>query len=533
MQWSVLPIVTMLTTTWGLLSSTLHAKPSVSTIAGRVDAAIAQEVFDESTSLAPRCDDDVFLRRVWLDLAGDIPTPEEVIAFVLDASPDKRERVVRELLASPYYGQNWARYWRDVVFSRSLEDRAVIAAAAMEADLAELLNDGAGWDHIAAQFITAQGDVQENGSAAIIMAQDGRTEEITAEISRIFLGIQIQCAQCHDHPYGRWKREQFHELAAFFPRVGIRGVRQLTKRSFEVFATDRFGKEPRKNNDRRPEAEHFMPDLKDPSAKGAMIQPKFFLTGASLPVGTRDIDRREQLAEWLTNNDWFAIALVNRMWSELVGEGFYEPVDDLGPDRKPHAPKAVEVLADKFRQSGHDLKWLLATICQTEAYQRESRPRRGPEGTPFTANVPQHLRSDQLLNATYTALAVAEDDNRPGNQRRYSPRTEFAETFGYDPSVARESVSNSIPQVLALMNSPQLNSILEARQASLLGQMLPEVEDDEQLVVELYLRCLSRQPEEEEILAALAYCEEVGNRRQSFEDLLWALINSAEFQYRK
>jgi len=511
----------------------IAAQPSAKTTAQRIDAAIADELFNDETKLAPQSDDETYLRRVWLDLVGDIPTPEELTAFVLDPSPDKRERTVRQLLESPYYGQNWARYWRDVVFSRTLEERAYLAANAMETDLADWLNESEGWDNIASRFITAHGNVLEHGNTAIMMAQDGRTEETTAEISRIFLGIQIQCAQCHDHPYDRWKREQFHELAAFFPRIGVRRVRGLTTRSFEVFSSDRFGKKkPKKNNDRRPQAEHFMPDLDNPTAKGTKIQPKFFLTSETLPLGSNDAQRRSQLAEWLTENKWFAIALVNRIWSELVGEGFYEPVDDIGPDREATVPKAVKLLANKFQQSGYDLKWLFRTICQTEAYGRESRPRRTSSETPFTANVPQRLRSDQLFSAVHSALAITES-KKSSSRRRGGPRQKFARTFGYDPSVSRDSVSASIPQVLALMNSPKINRALTAKRSRLLGRLLEDVGDDEQLIGELYLRCLSRQPTEEELSLLLTYGEQLGNRRQAFEDILWSLINLAEFQYRK
>ena len=137
-----------------------------------------------------------------------------------------------------------------------------------------------------------------------------------------------------------------------------------------------------------------MEDLENPEDAGEVMQPKFFLTSARLPPGTSDADRRKKLAEWLTENEWFAIALVNRVWAELVGEGFYPSVDDIGPDRTAIAPTALRVLAKKFQESDYDMKWLLATICKTEAYQREARPRRSPNGTPFVANVPQRLRSD-------------------------------------------------------------------------------------------------------------------------------------------
>jgi hypothetical protein len=412
------------------------SQPSTSTVARKVDQSLAAEVFTEGADLAPPASDEVFLRRIWLDVVGDVPTPEETIAFVLDESPGKRRRVVQELLDQEAYGQNWSRYWRDVIFYRALDERSKIARLAMEADLTKRLNENVPWDQIASEFITARGDVLENGATAIFMAQDGRTEETAAEVSRIFLGIQIQCAQCHDHPYDDWQREHFHQLASFFPRVGVKPVRETTKRSFQVFAEDKPARRRPKDNSNRPQPEHFMANLEDPAAKGTQMQPRFFLTGDSLPLGTTDQERCQQLAQWLTKNPWFATALVNRLWSELVGEGFYEPVDDIGPGRETAAPNTVKLLTEKFRESDYDLKWLIATICQTEVYSRASRPRRGPTQMPFTANVPQRLRSDQLLNAIHTALEVEATPAQAGGQRVFKPgqrlrvRQQFDDVFG-------------------------------------------------------------------------------------------------------
>lgn len=511
-------------------------------VARQVDQSLVAELFQSQTDVAEPCDDATFLRRAWLDVVGDIPTPEHTIAFTLDPSADKRERLVRQLLADPQYGVNWARYWRDVILYRRIEERALIAANALEADLSQKLNENVAWDKIAAAFITATGDVRDNGSTAIIMAQEGRTEETTAEVARIFLGMQIQCAQCHDHPYDRWKREQFHELAAFFPRIGVRPVRTATTRSFQVVASDRQFRFGKNDNGNRPMPEHFMPDLEDPAAPGTQMQPKFFLTSAKMPVGTRDADRREMLSKYLTRNEWFAVAAVNRMWSELVGEGFYEPIDDVGPDRTARAPETMKILAQGFRDSDYDMKWLFETIMATDAYQRQSRPRASDDDhVPFAATVPQPLRGDQLYNALLSALDMPEATaKRPGrggaggglNGQQRDPRTQFNLTFGYDPSDPRESISSSIPQTLAMMNSSQAAGGLRANRGFLAG-MLKEIKDDDELFTELYLRTLSRQPSDDERARASAYLDEVGNRRQAIEDLAWALVNSAEFRHRR
>jgi hypothetical protein len=516
------------------------AKPQAAEVARRVDESLAKELLGPGVDVAPRCDDATFLRRAWLDIVGDIPTPEHVIAFSLDTRGDKRERLVRELLADPQYGLNWARYWRDVIFYRRIEERALIAANSLEADLSQRFDENVPWNRVAEEFITATGDVRENGATAIIMAQEGRTEETTAEVARIFLGMQIQCAQCHDHPYDRWKREDFHELAAFFPRIGVRPVQSPTKRSFQVMASDRRMRIAKNDDGNRPTPEHMMPDLEDPSAPGTQMQPTFFLTTEKLPVGSLDVDRRETLAKWLTENPWFATAAVNRMWAELVGEGFYEPVDDIGPDRKPRAPETAKLLSAEFRRSGYDMKWLVETICATEAYQRQSRPRgEGENHVPFAASVPQPLRADQLYNVVSSALDVSDEEPQEarrggggGLYRRPGKRGQFNLTFGYDPSEPRETITGSIPQALGMMNSPQGAGGLKANRGMLAG-LLSEIDDNEELLVDLYLRTLSRQPTADELARGLAYLDEVGDRKEAVEDMAWALMNSAEFRHRR
>jgi hypothetical protein len=529
-----------------LPGSSLAEKLTPAETALRVDESLAAEMLAAGVSpggAAPGVDHETFLRRVTLDLVGELPTPEQVTAFVLDPDADKRARLVDRLLADVRYGQNWGRYWRDVILFRRSDDRALIAGPALEAYLTDELNRGAGWDEVARSFVTATGDVREVGSAGLIMAQMGETAETTSEIARIFLGIQIQCAQCHDHPTDRWKRQQFHELAAFFPRVEIRPVRDGERRSFAVVGVDNPRGRRRPNNQMRATPEHFMPDLEDPSAEGTLMKPRFFVTGRTIEVGKTDQERRTLLANWMTadSDPWFDRAYVNRMWAELVGEGFYEPVDDLGPDRQCSAPATLDILATQFRANHHDARWLFRTITSTEVYQRQSRSRRLPDEAPFGANCAQRMRADQLFNALTTALGI-ENVMQGGRNRGQGgayrglggPRAIFSFAFGYDPSEPREEVVGSIPQALVMMNSPVLNREIDSRRPNTaLARLLAAEPDDESVVVELYLRCLARQPQPAELETCLDHVRETGDRGEAFEDVLWALINSTEFLHRK
>jgi hypothetical protein len=527
-------------------AATPAAAPSKENPAQHVDHLLASELHWLSASnhveLAPRTGDEIFLRRAYLDLVGELPSPSEITLFVLDPTADKRTKVIDRLLADERYGKNWARYWRDVIMYRRVEDRALLVLRPVEQFLTEQLNSNAGWDKIAQEFIEAKGNIAEHGETALILAQMTDANDVASEVSRIFMGVQIQCAQCHDHPTDRWKRQQFHEFAAFFPRTAPRPIIvDGMMRGIEIVSIDVEPRFRRPNFQNYINLEHYMPDLKDPSSKGKVMTPVFFATGQKLATGSTDKERRTKIAEWISarGNGWFAKALVNRMWAELVGEGFYEPVDDIGPDRQCTAPQTIEYLANQFALHHYDIKWLLRTIMETAAYQRESRPRRLPNETPFVANCSQRLRGDQVLDILCDALGVDPSllgfgGGRPGYAfAQFGPRYTFNTSFGYDPSVRRDEVTGSIPQALVMMNSPLITRALDGKnRQTVLGKLLVQTADDEQVAVDLYLRCLAREPSQSELTVCREHIRTVGDRAQAFEDILWALVNRTEFLHR-
>ncbi|HTQ40851.1 MAG TPA: DUF1549 domain-containing protein [Pirellulales bacterium] len=533
------------------------SKDAPAALAKEIDRSLTEDLAaaDDSNKVmtfSQRAGDEVFLRRVYLDFIGRNPTPDEVTAFVLDPTADKRDKVIVKLLDDPRFGENWGHYWRDVMMYRRTDERALLAQPALTDYLTEQFNKNTPWDEIARSFMTATGDVRENGATGLIMAQNGNTSDITSEVSRIFLGIQVQCANCHDHKTDRWKRNQFHELAAFFPRIALRPVKlDDEKRSFEVASNDRPFKITNPKAANRPvgSPEHYMPDLKHPESEGTKMQPVFFLTGQKLPFGTPDAERRETIAKWITapTDEWFAKAFVNRIWGELVGEGLYEPIDDIGPDRTCTAPKTMDILGHEFADSGFDIKRLFHIIADTDAYQRDSRSRRLPTDMPFAANCPERLRGDEVYDALVSALGINDDlpmlrlaatggagaGGKAAALLR-SPRNQFDQIFGFDPSVPKDEVTGSIPQALLMMNGPQINRAINGyRPGTGLGQLLSSTTDDEAVATELYLRCLGREPNKTELQTCLTHVKQSKNRAAGFEDVLWALINSTEFLQRK
>jgi hypothetical protein len=510
-------------------------------VADRVDALLAQELYlkHPESELAPLVSDEAFLRRAALDVVGVRPSQAEMALFLLDPAADRRQKLVDRLLADARFGRNWGRYWRDVVMYRRVEDRALISSAALVSFLTDALNAGRGWDQIAQDMIEAKGNVVESGPTALIMAQSASADDVAAEVSRIFLGIQIQCAQCHDHPTDRWKREQFHEFAAFFPRMQLRPVlKQGMMRGFEIASLEFEPRYRRPAMPGRGSLEHFMPDLKNPSAQGQLMTPVFFATGRKLPTGSSDDKRRTSVAEWITAREdgWFAKAFVNRVWAELVGEGFYEPVDDMGPGKPCSAPTALAYLAEQFAAHAYDPKWLYRTIMATKLYARESRPRRNANQTPFTANCAQRLRGDQLFDILSLSLGV-DIPAGPGGGGIFAalntPRTAFNAVFGYDPSQRRDEVSGSISQVLSMMNSRLVNRGFDGRStATGLGRLLGQFKDDDTVIGELFLRCLARDPSEQELAVCREHVKRAAGRVEGFEDVLWGLVNRTEFIYR-
>jgi hypothetical protein len=560
----------------------------------RIDAHLQRR----DVALAPRTSDAEFLRRASLDLTGKLPTPEEITLFALDPDPAKRQRRVEDLLNSDDYARNWARYWRDVILYHATDQRAQRNRGVLEEWFFEQFRGGRGWDKIATDLITATGDISQQGSTGLISAQMAQDNELAAETSRLFLGIQIQCAQCHDHPFDRWTRAQFHELAAFFPRVRVQRQQDAQKRTFAVVSFDRDpaaggraslvrrfgrldadgdgqiqpGEVPERlrtqfdrllqradkdgdqvlsleelksvpdagNAQARRRVEHYMPDLEHPDQPGELVHPGFFVTGARVPEGSSDLERRRQLAAAVTSKEdpWFARAFVNRMWAEMMGQGFTDPVDDMGPNRPTALGDVLELLSDAFQANDYDVRWLLGAIAATDTYQRQDRPRAwDPEAPRFAAVCPTRFRADQLFDALSQVLGLDESvlgpARRGGNRRLGNVRTQFAQLFGYDPSLPAADVTGTIPQALFLMNSPVLNARVRAHEGTPLARLLRETSEDEAVVARLYLQTIAREPSPQEVKTCLDYLAEVGDRSEAFEDILWTLLNSTEFLTRR
>ncbi|MER3415449.1 MAG: hypothetical protein C4297_04445 [Gemmataceae bacterium] len=509
--------------------------PNRQITSAEIDQLIAEKFKADETEPAPLASDEQFLRRAMLDVTGKLPSPAEIEEFVQDRSPDKRARLIERLLQSEDFGRHWARYWRDVLAARATEMRFTRASRPFEVWLARALNENRPWSDIVREMITAQGDYRfldaegKNGAAYFLLCHSGNeaANERAAETARVFMGIQIQCAQCHDHPSDLWKRQQFHELAAFYARLRERPLRE-DNRLVGVSLIS------------LPRPEHQMPDKDDPK-KSTIVHPRFLL-GQAVAHGLPDRERRQILADLVTARDnyWFAAAFVNRIWGELMGQAFYMPVDQMGPLQEATYPDVLIRLAASFRASKYDIKGLFRVLLNTATYQREIRIGDSPERhLLFSAAYPTRLKADSLWEALEKALGPLGGPlpmgRRPLAARltRQGLQAMFMEAFAFDPSVRPDEIESSIQQALLLMNNPAIAGRISARGNTLLGNILREYPDNADALRQVYLRVLARKPTGRELEVCQEYIATVGNRQEAFEDILWSLINSTEFQSKR
>ncbi|RLS57661.1 MAG: DUF1549 domain-containing protein [Planctomycetota bacterium] len=448
------------------------------------------------TPFAKVVDDVTFLRRVSLDLTGVSPTIDKIRKFEVDKDSKKRARVIDEFLASDAYARKWARYWRSVVFHDSSAQRNRVNPEAFEEWLFTEFKAGTSWDRIVAEMLSASpqrqkgkkdnenGWEQDTGPNNFVLACENKPELIAAQSARIFMGLSVGCAECHDHPFDDWKREQFHEMAAFFSP-----------------------------------GKYYMTDQYDPDKKSEMQAA--FLLGEEPPPNLPAGQRRVVVAAYMIynpDNHWFARAYVNRVWNELLGDGFYA-VDSLGPDKEVVHQLIVNRLAYTFRTGGFDTKALYRTICNSATYQRETRTI-AEDADLFTAVRPTRLRPFEVADELERVLGADMKPIRKGVER----------AFEYNPSIPQRDLEGSIQQALLLMNQPQIQNKLARGE---LKQQLSGIKDNAAMIEAAFLGVLARKPTTDETQRYIKFLKSTGDRNANIDDLLWVLLNSAEFTTRR
>ena len=473
------------------------------------------------------CDDSTFLRRVHLDLIGRLPTADEARSFLADQSLNKRADLVDRLLQRPEYADFWASKWADLLRPNPYRV-GIKATLSLDAWLRDVFRRNLPYDQWVQQLLTAQGSTWRNG--AVTFFRDRRApDEITTAVSQLFLGVRLECAKCHHHPFEVWGQDDFYQLAAFFARIGRKGVGLSPPISGgeEIVFVAESG------------------SVSHPLT-GEKVAPRT-LAGESPPLDKQE-DPRVALADWMVSeeNPFFAKAGANRIWAELMGRGIVEPVDDLRLTNPPSNGPLLDALASEFRRVGFDQKELLRTITTSCVYQLESLPngRNASDTRNYSRHYRKQLAAETLLDAVCDVTGIAEEF--VGNGAIAMPRgaraTEawtfrtqswFLDAFGrpdanQDPPCERLEDS-TVVQALHLMNAPHLHAKV-ARDDGHAARLAGSNRSAEEIVAELYLSAYSRYPSREETSELVTlFGDSANQRRAAVEDIMWALINTPEF----
>lgn len=479
----------------------------------KIDAALGQKLAAEKIAASPRADDAEFVRRIYLDLMGVIPPADKAAAFIDDNSANKRARLIDELLTSPAFGKHLADIWDNLLFQRITDNRAV-RVEPLSNWLERQFNDGQSWDKLAGQLLTATGSQEENGASTYMMGQLS-ADKITDSVSRLFLGVKIECAQCHNHPFVDYKQNDYWSLAAFFMKVRVQGNTRNAKNGPAPGLTEVSGNAGRQRG---------LPE----SAK--QLPPKFLKGDAPKVASNQPL--RPEFVKWLTsaNNSYFGKAWANRVWGQLFGAGIINPIDDMHDERVPSHPELLKELGTQFVASGFDVRYLYRAICNSEAYQRTSKPVAGNESdrTFFSHMYIKAMTPEQLydsLTAVVGAPQAARNAPRANAAPRgpQGPREQFVAFFDPGEGVKATDYEAGIPQALRLMNAPQVT-----RNSAQVARTIVKDLSQEKAIEKLYLTTLARRPTTAEAAKMKAYIAKT-TTQDGYGDILWALLNSAEF----
>jgi hypothetical protein len=470
-------------------------------------------------------DDTTFLRRAYLDAIGRLPTPVETRAFLAGESPEKRDRLVADLLERPEYADHWANKWADLL--RPNPYRVGIKAVYnLDGWLRDAFRRNLPYDEFARAIVAARGSTFTDGPA-VVYRDRREPEEAATMMSQLFLGIRLDCARCHHHPFEVWSQDDFYSFAAYFARVGRKGtgISPPISGSEEVIFASAKG------------------SVRHPLTGEEMTPEPLF--GEAPPADDPETDPRDALAEWMTSpdNPYFARVIVNRVWAELVGRGIVDPVDDLRATNPPSNAPLLDALAEDFRQHDYDLKHLIRTIMSSHVYGLSATPneRNVSDHRNFSRHYRRRLRAEVLLDAVCDITGEPEsfDAAPPGTRAAalWTVRTDslFLDAFGrpdpnQDPPCER-TTETSVVQALHLMNAPKLHGKITS-DSGLAARLAESDREPAAIVEELYLRAYCRPPTVEETRVALEFFDECGDdRRRAVEDLLWALLNTPEFVF--
>ncbi len=471
--------------------------------------------------------DEEFLRRVYVDMLGRIPNVQEARAFLSTREPDKRAKLIEYLLEHPDFGKNFATQWTVLLIGRGNQGNMVDRGALSSWMRKQFASDRP-WNEVVRELISAKGSSKENGAVNYVLAHlEFDAVPLTSRTTRLFLGQQVQCTQCHDHPSNDWKQGDFWGINAFFKGMKTERVTAPSATGGEVYDHTDLSDMPTDT--------YVRFDKRD-----GMVGIAFprFLDGRKISQGD-DVVRRVELAKLVADpdNQAMAKAFVNRTWAHFLGRGFVEPVDDFGPHNLPSHPELLDQLAKEFKQGGYSVKKLCRLIANSRAYQLSSvktRPSDKEDGLfcqmQTKAMTPEQF-FDSLVTATRSHRSGAGGDDE--NKKRDAWLRQFLFTFANDEAEESTNFQGTIPQALMMMNGEMMNEAVCGKPGTFLAELCAHAGNSRSpaafMVDSVYLAALSRHPNKNEAAQAGKYFDSFPDSLQVLQDLFWALLNSNEF----
>ncbi len=500
-----------------------------------IDQQIRQGWQDNEIEASAAATDEEWVRRIYLDLLGRIPSLEEAQAFLADESPRKRSVLVESLLEHEDYVRNFTTIWSNNCIGRGAPQR--VSRVGMEKFFREAFAKNRPWNEIVVDIVTASGHYEENGAVNYILAQMQNQDEgvqLTAMTTRLFLGLQVQCTQCHNHPFNKWQQDQFWEYNSFFRQVRKEDHRKLDPKTGRM--VDDY-------------SEVVWQEFNGPvyyEKRSGMMQvafPKF--QGHEVDPGV-GVDRRQEFGKLLTESTdseapQIAQAMVNRTWSHFFGYGFTRPVDDMGPHNPSSHPELLSRLSRDFVAAKYDVKQLIRWIVSSEAYSLGSQyGDKNRIDDPAAGELPLfshlYLKSMQA-EQMYDSLIVASSAHKSGQggwgaqeEQRRKWMQQFVVAFENDENDESTTFNGTIPQALMMMNSELMEKACSIERGSFLFESMSKPGSDAQKIQDLYMAALSRKPTKAELGKFQKMLNSYRDQKLSgYQDLFWALLNSNEF----
>ncbi len=502
-----------------------------------IDEQISQSIDEAGIQSSPLADDSEWLRRTCLDISGRIPPIDVVEDFLADTSPNKRRKLVDHLLDDPSYVRNFTTVWTNLLIGQS--DSNQVNRAALQKFLHRSFAQNRSWSEMVHDMIAAEGDVEKNGAANFLVAHlNNQAVPATAITARVFLGTQMQCTQCHDHPFNDWKQNQFWEFNSFFAQTETRRFDKVDPE------TKRRVRSTRLVNEAEGGPVYYE------NRKGEM-NVAFPIYGSHEISEDADVNRRQELARLMLRDEdrQVARAMVNRTWSHFFGYGFTSPVDDMGPHNPPTHPDLLERLTAEFVHNGYDHKQLIRWIVHSQPYQLSSRfnttnqhdnPAFGYSPL-FSRMYVKQMTAEQLYDSVMVATRAKDDsdvDWYRAERDRHRWLQQFVQSYETEENDEASTFNGTITQALMLMNGELTDEALDVSGETYLRELITERSPLKTKVEKIALAALGRQPTQRELVAVTSVIQQMQatnpTERQKaiaigLQDLFWAFLNSNEF----